>query len=158
MQRFKKDNKEEKTNFNFNMKRKLLIAALGLTVLASCTRTTDLYDPTYGENNTPKAESNSFDFSTSQSVNLTVDYSACGAGAVFFSIYAEYPLSDDEDPVLKEDLQPVFESYTHSSGIFTNSKKAVPKNTRRRYSTILQWSITSITGSLISRSLREIMP
>ena len=103
------------------MKRKLLIAALGLTVLASCTRTTDLYDPTYGENNTPKAESNSFDFSTSQSVNLTVDYSACGAGAVFFSIYAEYPLSDDEDPVLKEDLQPVFESYTHSSGIFNDA-------------------------------------
>lgn len=103
------------------MRHKLLTAALGLSVFVSCMKSTDLYDPNYGENNTPKAESNSFDFSTTQSVNLTVDYSACGAGVVFFSVYSEYPLSDDEDPVLKEDVQPVFESFTDQSGIFNTA-------------------------------------
>ena len=83
---------------------------------------TDLYQ---GNNQDPdpeptpvKPEANLFDFSTTQSINLGVDYSACQAGAVWFSIYAEYPLSDDTDPVLKNDIQPVFEAFTNTSGIF----------------------------------------
>jgi hypothetical protein len=40
---------------------------------------------------------------------------------VWFSIYTEYPLSDDTDPVLRNDLQPVFEAFTNTSGIFNET-------------------------------------
>ena len=83
----------------------------------------------YQENNqnpesapTPvKPEANLFDFSTTQSINLAIDYSVYKAGAVWFSIYTEYPLSDDTDPVLRNDLQPVFEAFTNTSGIFNET-------------------------------------
>lgn len=93
-------------------------------MMMGCSKT-DLYQ---GNNEEPdpeptpvKPEANLFDFSTTQSVNLGVDYSASNAGAVFFSIYAEYPMSDDTDPVLKTDIQPVFESFTNISGIFNET-------------------------------------
>lgn len=93
-------------------------------MMMGCSKT-DLYQ---GNNQDPdpeptpvKPEANLFDFSTTQSVNLGVDYSASNAGAVFFSIYAEYPMSDDTDPVLKTDIQPVFESFTNISGIFNET-------------------------------------
>ena len=82
----------------------------------------DLYDPEYGNNgNKEKPEANTFDFSTIQTVNLAIDYSACGAGAVFFSIYDENPMSDDADPILRTDIEPVFESFTNRSGIFNET-------------------------------------
>ena len=68
-----------------------------------------------------KPEANLFDFSTTQSINLAIDYSVYKAGAVWFSIYAEYPLSDDTDPVLKNDIQPVFEAFTNTTGIFNET-------------------------------------
>lgn len=93
-------------------------------MMMGCSKT-DLYQ---GNNEEPdpepspvKPEANLFDFSTTQSVNLGVDYSANYAGSVFFSIYAEYPMSDDTDPVLKTDIQPVFESFTNISGIFNET-------------------------------------
>lgn len=99
----------------------LLMTAM---MILGCSKT-DLYQ---GNNEEPdpeptpvKPEANLFDFSTTQSVNLGVDYSASNAGAVFFSIYAEYPMSDDTDPVLKTDIQPVFESFTNISGIFNET-------------------------------------
>ena len=107
------------------MKRMTTFAAIGLLVLASCSKSKDLYDPNISSGDKPepeiKVEANTFDFSTTQSVNLAVDYSACNAGAVWFSIYADYPLSDDPDPVLKNDLQPVFEAFTNTSGIFNET-------------------------------------
>ena len=89
----------------------------------------DLYDPIFGKD---IPEANTFDFSTTQSVNLSVDYSACGAGAVFFSIYDEYPMSDDTDPVLRDDIQPVFEAYTNKSGIF-NTEITLPAYAEHLY-------------------------
>lgn len=97
-------------------------------ILWSC-HSRDLYDPNFGKND---AEANTFDFSTTQSVKLTVDYSACGAGAVFFSIYDEYPMSDDTDPVLRDDIQPVFEAYTNKSGIF-NTEITLPAYAEHLY-------------------------
>ena len=111
-------------------------AAIGLLVLASCSKSKDLYDPNISSGDKPeteiKVEANTFDFSTIQSVNLAVDYSACNAGAVWFSIYADYPLSDDPDPVLKNDLQPVFEAFTNTSGIF-NETVTLPAYAKHLY-------------------------
>jgi LruC domain-containing protein len=93
----------------------LLFSAM---TIISC-QSHDLYNPEFEEK--PKPEANTFDFSTIQSVNLNVDYSACAAGAVFFSIYSENPMSEDSDPVLRNDVEPVFESFTNSSGIFNET-------------------------------------
>lgn len=97
-----------------------LFLLLATITLWSC-HSRDLYDPNFGKtDNEVKPEANTFDFSTTQSVNLTVDYSNSGAGAVFFSIYDEYPMTDDTDPLLRDDIQPVFEAYTNKSGIFND--------------------------------------
>ena len=98
-----------------------LFLFLATIILWSC-HSRDLYDPDFGK---VEAEANTFNFSTTQSVKLTVDYSACGAGAVFFSIYDEYPMTDDDDPVLRKDIQPIFESYTNRSGLY-NSVVTLP--------------------------------
>ena len=102
-----------------------------LTTLWGC-HSHDLYDPNFNGNNEVKPEANIFNFSTTQTVNLNVDYSACGAGAVFFSIYDEYPMSDDADPVLKDDIQPMFEAYTNNSGVF-NSVITLPAYAEHLY-------------------------
>ena len=105
-----------------------LFLFLATIILWSC-HSRDLYDPDFGK---VEAEANTFDFSTTQSVKLTVDYSACEAGAVFFSIYDEYPMSDDTDPILRDDIQPVFEAYTNNSGIF-NTEITLPAYAEHLY-------------------------
>ena len=59
---------------------------------------------------------NSFDFSTVQKVNLSVDYSAYKTyGPVFFGVYAENPFITVEgapDDQWNEDVKPIFEDYT----------------------------------------------
>ena len=106
------------------MKIKETISVLLLAVATLCGCQTDLYDPNYAKpdngGNRVKGEANTFDFSTTQSVKLAIDYSASGAGSVFFSIYDEYPMTDDTDPILRQDIQPVFEAFTDKSGIFNN--------------------------------------
>ena len=118
------------------MKRMTTFAAIGLLVLASCSKSKDLYDPNISSGDKPeteiKVEANTFDFSTTQSVNLAVDYSASKAGSVFFSIYAENPMTDDDDPALKENVLPVFEAFTDASGKF-NSSVSLPAYAKHLY-------------------------
>ena len=118
------------------MKRMTTFAAIGLLVLASCSKSKDLYDPNISSGDKPepeiKVEANTFDFSTTQSVNLAVDYSASKAGSVFFSIYAENPMTDDDDPALKENVLPVFESFTDASGKF-NFSVSLPAYAKHLY-------------------------
>ena len=70
----------------------------------------------------PKRVGNSFDFSTVQQVNLSVDYSAFQTyGPVFFSIYTEDPFmkpNDESDVQWKEDIVPIYEDYTENNGKF----------------------------------------
>ena len=65
---------------------------------------------------------NSFDFSTVQKVNLSVDYSAYKTyGPVFFGVYAENPFITVEgapDDQWNEDVKPIFEDYTEGNGKF----------------------------------------
>lgn len=106
------------------MNKTLLYAMMTACVATSC-KETNLYE---GSQNNKSGVSvvfenaNSFDFSTVQSVKLTVDYSACEAqSAVFFSIYAENPYEGTEESrSLREDVRPIFEGYTNAEGIFSN--------------------------------------
>ena len=70
----------------------------------------------------PGEAPNSFDFSTVQKVNLSVDYSAFKTyGPVFFGIYTENPIivvEDAPDDQWNENVKPIYEDYTESNGKF----------------------------------------
>jgi len=65
---------------------------------------------------------NSFDFSTVQKVNLSVDYSAIKTyGPVFFGVYTENPFIVVEgapDDLWDENVKPIYEDYTEKDGKF----------------------------------------
>lgn len=70
----------------------------------------------------PGEAPNSFDFSTVQKVNLSVDYSAFKTyGPVFFGVYTENPIivvEDAPDDQWNENVKPIYEDYTESNGKF----------------------------------------
>ena len=82
------------------------------------------YDPSYGLNEDEVALKvpNSFDFSTIQKVNLSVDYSAYKTyGPVFFGVYTENPfiiVEDAPDDQWNENVKPIYEDYTEANGKF----------------------------------------
>ncbi|MBP5339690.1 MAG: LruC domain-containing protein [Prevotella sp.] len=65
-------------------------------------------------------EANTFDFSTVQTVNMTVDYSAFQTyGQVFFSIYSENPfVGEGDEERLDEAITPIYEDFTNAQGKF----------------------------------------
>ena len=66
-----------------------------------------------------KEASDYFDFSTSNDVMLTVDYSANSPVApVFFRVYSENPFNGDE---LNPNIKPVYSNYTDGQGRFSQS-------------------------------------
>lgn len=117
---------------NETIKKSFFVFALG-ALAVSCGKT-DVYDSTVNPNQdkepevvTPKVP-NAFDFSTTQTVALTIDYSADNVpSAVFFSIYDENPLnivvSEDgyETRTLKEDVTPIYENFTNGDGVFNRT-------------------------------------
>ncbi len=78
--------------------------------------------------------SNSFDFSTQQTVNLNVDYSAYETyGPVFFSVYAENPFEGSEENIqMKDGVKPIFESYTNSDRKY-NGTVTLPSYAKKLY-------------------------
>lgn len=100
------------------MKKILMIILMAVTMLTSCLKH-DFSD--IPEN--PKEQANTFDYSTVQTVTMNVDYSSCKAGSVFFSIYAENPMTDDSEPALNPVVEPVFEAFTNAAGIFNETVK-----------------------------------
>ena len=92
-----------------------------VSLLATSCMNKDVFDETTPEKTV--APSNSFDFSTQQTVNLNVDYSAYETyGPVFFSVYAENPFDGSEENIrIKEGVKPIFESYTNSDRKYTGT-------------------------------------
>ena len=84
----------------------------------------------------PGEAPNSFDFSTVQKVNLSVDYSAFKTyGPVFFGIYTENPIivvEDAPDDQWNENVKPIYEDYTESNGKF-NAAIELPAYAQHMY-------------------------
>lgn len=101
--------------------RKFILFAVIATLLVSCVRDIEFHNQPEPEGE----EANSFDFSTVQSVNLTVDYSAFNAPTpVSFSVYSENPfVGEEESMTLREDIKPLFEGYTGKDGKFNDDVK-----------------------------------
>ncbi len=77
---------------------------------------------------------NSFDFSTVQKINLSVDYSAYKTyGPVFFGIYTENPFITGSDyEIWNEDISPIYEDYTEENGKF-NTMVELPSYAQHLY-------------------------
>ena len=79
---------------------------------------------------------NTFDFSTVQKVNLSVDYSAIKTyGPVFFGVYAENPFiiqEDAPDDLWNENVSPIYEDYTEGNGKF-NAVVELPTYAKHLY-------------------------
>lgn len=66
-------------------------------------------------------EANTFDFSTTQEVDLIVDYSAFNANVpVFFSVYSVNPFVNENkvDEYIDENIRPIYAAYTDKYGKF----------------------------------------
>lgn len=90
-----------------------------MMLVASC-KEKDVYEGPAGG---PSEPVNTFDFSTVQRVNLSVDYSVYKRPTpIFFSVYSENPFQGtDESISLREDITPVFEAYTGADGKFNET-------------------------------------
>ena len=105
-----------------------------ITVGVSCTDSKDFVD---GNENTPttpsKTRANSFDFSTTQEVDLIVDYSAFNANVpVFFSVYNVNPFVNENQigEYIDESIKPIFSGYTNKNGLFDETV-TLPKYAKR---------------------------
>ena len=112
--------------------RKFVLFAAVITLLVSCVRDIEFRANQPGSEN--NEEANSFDFSTVQNINLSVDYSAYHAPTpVLFSVYSENPFKgSDESMSLREDIRPIFEAYTDKDGKFNDEVK-LPAYAKKLY-------------------------
>lgn len=102
---------------------KLFVCSCVCTCLAFAVTSCDkdeIVDGT-GVNNPEEFDALNFDFSTTRSVDLVVDYSDFEIyGPVLFSVYTTNPIVDENTEVeyVDERIKPVFQAYTDESGRF----------------------------------------
>ena len=114
-------------------------ACLGFSLavlLAACVDKSKYEGPGSTEEEPSVKVPNSFDFSTVQKVNLSVDYSAIKTyGPVFFGIYTENPFiiqEDAPDDLWNENVSPIYEDYTENNGKF-NAVVELPAYAKHLY-------------------------
>lgn len=94
-----------------------------LSIAAVSCNDTNVFDPNAEKPGpeVPAKVANSFDFSTVQTVNLSVDYSSFKTyGQVEFSVYAENPyIVEGDDERLDENILPIYENLTGTDGKFS---------------------------------------
>ena len=98
----------------------LAVMALSIT---GCSHDFDLYEGPQPDGSEQELKvANTFDFKTTQDVNLTVDYAS--AGAVFFEVYAENPIVktlENDIPVISrnKNAKSLYGGYTNANGHFS---------------------------------------
>lgn len=90
----------------------LLCSVLVVLMASGCTR--DVYDPNGGGEDKP----NSFDFSTTSTIQLNVKYDVPEGYKVLFNVYFEDPFTTDEggQTVLRTDITPAITRMTDENG------------------------------------------
>lgn len=95
------------------------VLASVLSTFVSCKDSDDFFST--DERKNPVSNSNRFDFSTTQNVDLIVDYSAFNAKIpVFFSVYNVNPFVNENNlgEYIDENVAPLFAGYTDENGKF----------------------------------------
>ena len=93
------------------------VCACALFTVFSCSDN----DEYFSKDKDSNKEANLFDFSTTQKVDLIVDYSDFEIyGPVLFSIYNTNPIVNENtlSEYVNEDIEPIYEAYTDSKGKF----------------------------------------
>lgn len=101
----------------FNYFTKACLCASVILVVASCKDTDEFFSR--NEDAAEVREANEFDFSTSQDVDLIVDYSEFDAKIpVFFSVYSVNPFVNENttEEYINENIKPIFAGYTEPNG------------------------------------------
>ena len=96
---------------------RLCIYAFACVVAISCKDDDEFFDR--GSDSTVDGVANTFDFSTTQDVDLIVDYSAFNAKIpVFFSVYNVNPFVNEnkEGEYIDESIKPIYAAYTEPDG------------------------------------------
>lgn len=104
---------------SFNFLSKACIFALMAIAVISCKDSDEFFSKE--EPSDVSKEANTFDFSTSQSVDLIVDYSDFEIyGPVLFSVYSVNPIVNENtlNEYLNENIEPMYEAYTDEKGKF----------------------------------------
>ena len=98
---------------------RLCIFAFAGVVASSCNDTDEFFDK--GGDSPEVKVANSFDFSTTQTIDLIVDYSDFDIhGPVKFSIYSTNPIVNENEynEYVDESIEPIIEAYTDPRGKF----------------------------------------
>ncbi len=96
---------------------RLCIYAFACVVAIACKDTDDFFDK--GTDSSVDNTANTFDFSTTQDIDLIVDYSAFNAKIpVYFSVYNVNPFVNENkaDEYIDESIKPIFAAYTGLDG------------------------------------------
>ena len=106
-------------SFYFWMRALMYVCLIAVGV--SCTDGDDFADGKEEKSTPSKTNANDFDFSTTQKVDLIVDYSSYTLyGPVLFSVYNENPIVNEDTgyDYVDESIEPIFEAYTDANGKF----------------------------------------
>ena len=116
----------------------LLCSVLVILMVSGCTR--DVYDPNGGED-----KPNSFDFSTTSTIQLNVKYDVPEGYKVLFNVYFEDPFTTDEGgqtvlqkchvilyiPVMRDIINELFVKMSRLITQYDNFKRFIPFKYRR---------------------------
>ncbi len=97
---------------------KACLYACVLVASISCNDSDEFFSK---ENDSVTTKANFFDFSTTQAVDLIVDYSDYKTyGPVLFNVYSVNPIvnEDTESEYVNENIEPIFTAYTNEKGMF----------------------------------------
>ena len=104
---------------SFNYLSRACLYACVLLIAVSCKDSDEFFSK--GDEPAPTTSANLFDFSTSQEVDLIVDYSDFKIyGPVWFSVYSVNPYVNEmqSDEYINENIKPLFQGYTDEKGKF----------------------------------------
>ncbi|NCC09099.1 MAG: LruC domain-containing protein [Bacteroidia bacterium] len=102
----------------------LVVIALAMTILQSCIKEED-----FSQTTPPKPESEYFDFSSMQSIQLNIDYGFDGYTALF-EVYTENPFDENRSKITS--VESAFKAFTDGSCSFSG-KIEVPAHTTKIY-------------------------
>lgn len=98
---------------------KACLFACAIFAIVSCKDDDEFLDKSKDTPTNEVKEANTFDFSTTQTIDLIVDYSAFNAKIpVFFSVYSVNPFVNENqiDEYIDENIRPIFAAYTDRNG------------------------------------------
>lgn len=117
-----------------NVIKYILVTGFCSLSITGCMKKEDLFDPTQGKGGDEVTLDNYFDFSTTKTVQLNVDYGK-DCPKAYFEVYAENPLIFQEEGsqvLKKEGILPIASGFANGTGVY-NKKGTIPASVTEVY-------------------------